>query len=71
MEFGEKGWTTLAVIYAYTRPLFDIQSEIFLLPGAVPGETEDVYETLFVSAEGQEGEGIPVTFSFESITSLR
>jgi hypothetical protein len=53
------------------REIYQLLDQIFLLPGAVPGETEDVYETLFVSAEGQEGEGIPVTLSFESITSLR
>jgi len=53
------------------REIHQLQSEIFLLPGAVPGQTEDVYETLFAPVEIQEGEGIPVTLSFESITSLR
>jgi len=53
------------------REIYQLLDQIFLLPGAVPGETEDVYETLFVSAEGQEGEGIPVTLSFESMASLR
>jgi hypothetical protein len=41
------------------------------LPGAVPGETEDVYETLFAAVEIQEAEGIPVILSFERMTSLR
>ena len=53
------------------REITQLQSEIFLLPGAVPGQTEDVYETLFASVEIQEVEGIPVTLSFESMASLR
>jgi hypothetical protein len=53
------------------REIYQLLDEAFLLPGAIPGETEDVYETLFASAESQEGEGIPVTLSFESMTTLR
>ena len=53
------------------REITQLQNEIFLLPGAVPGQTEDVYETLFASVEIQEVEGIPVTLSFESMASLR
>jgi hypothetical protein len=41
------------------------------LPGAISGQTEDVYETLFTTVEIQEGEGIPVALSFERITTLR
>jgi hypothetical protein len=51
--------------------IYQLLDEIFLLPGAIPGETEDVYETLSISAESEEGEGIPVTLSFESMTALR
>ena len=53
------------------REIYQLLDQIFLLPGAVPGETEDVHETLLASTESQEGEGIPVTLSFERLTSLR
>jgi len=53
------------------REIIQLQDEIFLLPGAVPGQTEDVYETLFAPVEIQEGEGIPVTLSFDSMATLR
>jgi len=53
------------------RDIYQLLDQIFLLPAAVPGETEDVYETLFTPLESQEREGIPVTLSFEPIASLR
>ena len=53
------------------QEIYQLIDQIFLLPGAVPGETEDVYETLFASTESQKGEGIPVTLSFERTASLR
>jgi hypothetical protein len=53
------------------RELYQLRDEIFLLPGAVPGHTEDVYETLFTPRETQKGEGILVTLSFERTTALR
>jgi hypothetical protein len=53
------------------REINQLLDKIFLLPGAVPGETEDVYQTLFAPVEIQEGAGIPVTLSFESMTALR
>jgi len=53
------------------REIYQLLDEIFLLPGATPGQTEDVYETLFAPVEIQEGEGIPVALSFESMTTLR
>jgi hypothetical protein len=53
------------------REIIQLQDEIFLLPGALPGQTEDVYETLFAPVEIQEGEGIPVTLSFDSTAPLR
>jgi hypothetical protein len=53
------------------REIYQLLDEIFLLPGATPGQTEDVYDTLFAPIEIQKGEGIPVTLSFERTTSLR
>jgi len=53
------------------REIYQLLDQIFLLPGAVPGKTEDVYQTLFAPAESQEGGGISVTLSFEPIASLR
>jgi len=53
------------------QEIHQLIDQIFLLPGAVPGQTEDVYETLFASTEIQEGEGIPVTLSFDSMAPLR
>lgn len=53
------------------REIHQLLHEISLLPGAVPGQTEDVYQTLFIPRESQKGEGIPVTLSLDRITSLR
>ena len=53
------------------QEIYQLIDHIFLLPGPVPGETEDVYETLFAPTESQKGEGIPVTLSFERTASLR
>jgi len=53
------------------REIHQLLDHIFSLPAAVPGQTEDVHQTLFAPAESQEGEGIPVTLSFESMTPLR
>jgi hypothetical protein len=53
------------------REIYQLRDQIFLLPGAVPGQTEDVYETLFAPIESQKGEGIPVTLSIEGMTTLR
>ena len=53
------------------REIYQLLDHIFCLPGAVPGQTEDVYQTLFASVEIQEGEAIPVTLSIEGITALR
>ena len=53
------------------REIYQLLNEIFLLPGAIPGQTEDVYETLLTARESQKGEGIPVTLSSDRITSLR
>jgi hypothetical protein len=53
------------------RELYQLLRQISCLPGAVPGQTEDVYETLFIPLQIQKGEGIPVTLSFDRTTSLR
>jgi hypothetical protein len=53
------------------QEIYQIIDQIFLLPGPVPGETEDVYNTLFVPAESQKAEDIPVTLSFDRMASLR
>jgi hypothetical protein len=53
------------------REIHQLLDQIFSLPGAVPGHTENVYETLFTSTETQKEEGIPVTLSFDRMTSLR
>jgi hypothetical protein len=53
------------------REIYQLLDDIFLLPAALPGQTEDVYETLFAPIEIQEGEGIPVTISFARMTTSR
>jgi transposase InsO family protein len=47
------------------QEIYDLIDHIFRLPGAVPGETEDVYKTLSTPIQSQKGEGIPVTLSFD------
>jgi hypothetical protein len=47
------------------REIYQLLDQIFCLPAAAPGETEDVYETLSTPTTSQKGEGIPVTLSFE------
>ncbi len=53
------------------QEIYNLIDHIFRLPGAVPGKTEDVYKTLSTPTQGRKGEGIPVTLSFEPITSVR
>jgi hypothetical protein len=53
------------------REIYQFIDHIFLLPDAVPGSTEDAYETLSTPTQNQKGEGIPVTLSFERMASLR
>jgi hypothetical protein len=47
------------------QEIYQLIDQIFLLPGAVPGETEDVYETLFAPTGSQKGEDILVTLLFD------
>jgi hypothetical protein len=53
------------------REIYQLIDQIFRLPNAVPGETEDAYETLSTPITSQKGEGIPVALSFERMTSPR
>jgi len=53
------------------QEIYDLIDHIFRLPGALPGETEDVYKTLSTPIQSQKGEGIPVTLSFERTISVR
>ena len=43
----------------------DLLDHLFTLPGAVPGVTEDVYQTLPMPLTLPKGEDAPVTLSFE------
>jgi hypothetical protein len=48
------------------RELYEMIDYIFSLPGAVPGKTEDVYQTLMMPLDLQKGEpDTPVTLSFD------
>jgi hypothetical protein len=53
------------------QKIYQLIDQIFLLPGAVPGETEDVYETLFAPTESQKGEDILVTLLPDRLASVR
>lgn len=53
------------------QEIYQLIDHIFCLPGVVPGKTEDVYKTLFTPIQSRKEEGIPVTFSFEPMTSVR
>jgi hypothetical protein len=53
------------------QEIYQLIDQIFLLPGAVPGETEDVYKTLSTPTHSQKGEGILVTLSFDRMASSR
>ncbi len=52
------------------QEIYQLIDHIFRLPGAVPERTEDVYKTLSTPTQNRKGEGIPVTLSFEPITSF-
>ena len=51
------------------QEIYDLLDDLFNLPGATPGVTENIFETL--SIHSQKGEDVPVTFSFDRIASLR
>ena len=47
------------------QEIYDLLDHLFTLPGAVPGVTEDVYQTLPMPRTLPKGEDAPVTLSFE------
>lgn len=49
--------------------IYQLLDELFNLPGATPGVTENIFDTL--STHSQKGGEPPVTFSFDRIASLR
>jgi IS30 family transposase len=53
------------------QEIYQLVDQIFLFPGAVPGGTEDVHETLFAPTEHQKGEDILVTLLFDRMASVR
>jgi transposase InsO family protein len=53
------------------QEIYQLIDQIFLLPAAVPGETEDVYQTLFAPTKSQKGEDILVTLLFDRMASVR
>jgi len=53
------------------QAIYQLIDQILLLPPAAPEETEDVYQTLSTLTKSQQGEGVPVTLSFEGMASLR
>ncbi len=53
------------------QEIYQLLDHIFDLPGAVPGKTEDVFQTLFIPADTQQGEDTLVTLLFERMTRLR
>lgn len=48
------------------RNIYGLLDQLFMLPGATPGITEDIFETLAITTL-QKGEDIPVTLSFDRI----
>lgn len=53
------------------KEIYDLIDHIFSLPGALPGVTEDVFQTLPNRQYPQDGEGIPVTSSFDRTITVR
>jgi hypothetical protein len=47
------------------QEIYDLLDHLFPLPGAVPGVTEDVYQTLALPLTLMKGEDAPVTLSFD------
>ena len=71
---------TLKALCQQTNPrrlrqaIYDQLQHLFALPGAVPGHTEDVYQTLLRPSTGlpvPKGDDAPVTLSFERMTASR
>jgi len=53
------------------REIYELIDHLFGLPCAVPGITEDIYETLAIPIPLPKGEDAPVTLSFDRTIALR
>lgn len=53
------------------QEIYDLLDYLFTLPCAVPGMTEDVYQTLLLPLTLSKGEDMPVTLSFDRTICLR
>lgn len=53
------------------QEIYDLLDYLFTLPYAVPGMTEDVYQTLLLPLTLSKGEDMPVTLSFDRTICLR
>lgn len=53
------------------QEIYDLLDYLFTLPGAVPGSTEDVYQTLLFPLTLPKGEDTPVTLSFDGTITVR
>ena len=53
------------------QEIYDLIDYIFSLPGAVPGITEDVFQTFLTPEYPQKGDGSPVTLSFDRTIAPR
>ena len=51
--------------------IYDLIKQIFELPGAVQGATQDVYQTLFMPSQPTKEQAIPVTLSNDRTISAR
>jgi hypothetical protein len=67
----------LQTLRAQTNPrqlrqrIYDLLDQLFALPGAIPGVTEDVHQTLNISCHLPEGEDALVTLSFDRTITAR
>ena len=50
--------------------IYNLIEELFRVPSAVPGQSEDVHLTLTTSPLSQKGGGIPVALSFDRTVLL-
>lgn len=53
------------------KSIYDQLQHLFTLPGAVPGQTEDIYQTLSTHPTLPKGAHTPVTLSVERMTASR
>jgi hypothetical protein len=53
------------------QEIYNLLDQLFSLPGAKPGVTENVHKTLSQPIPTEKGEGIPVTLSFDRTIPVR